>query len=260
MHHNRSSKHVPESELTEFASGFGRWWNRYGNTALLLVLLASAAFLAKRWYDHRAAAAHEEAWSELAGSTSPDSYRQVAESTDDPTVRALAYLRGADLLLTKATTSSAASDADSTSSRDRALHDAAAMYQRVIDEQNIHKVYGLNARLGLAAVAEARGDWAQARENYQAVLQGAGEGYSSIAAQAKGKLATLDRLASPVVLAAPPPASTPPTQPSILLPQTEESPLAPIELLDPTLLAPSQIEPPLDSFTPEEPPEEPAEP
>jgi hypothetical protein len=69
-------------------------------------------------------------------------------------------------------------------------------------------VFRLNARLGLATVAEQRGDWAEARKQFQRVIDES-DGYAPIAAQAKGRLAKLDVLPNAPTFAPEPPPVTP---------------------------------------------------
>ena len=49
------------------------------------------------------------------------------------------------------------------------------MYRAVLDETK-HPLLRIKARLGLAAVAETRGQWDKAKEQYQAVQKEPGEG------------------------------------------------------------------------------------
>jgi hypothetical protein len=191
-----------DEESDDSLSALGIWWNKYGNTLLLVVLVVSLAFLGKRWYENRQNALQEEAWRDLSDSTSPEVYREVAESHDQVAVKALAYLRGADLLLEKATGASGITPSPEDSQQ--ALDEAGTMYQKVLELKDAHKVYRLNAYLGLATLAESRGDLEQAREDYEAVMDQAGAGYGMIVAQAKGRLQMLDRLADPVTFAASP--------------------------------------------------------
>ena len=133
---------LEENDLAAFLINFRQWWNKYGNTLLAVILIAATVFLGKRWYDSSRAAAHEAAWSDLALATSPGAFRDVAATHPDPTVQALARLRGADLLLLKASQLSdeAAADADPSSQDDEpaptspantddALQKAAVMYR-----------------------------------------------------------------------------------------------------------------------------------
>ena len=59
----------------------------------------------------------------------------------------------------------------------------------------------LNAHLGLAAVAEGQGQIEEAQRHYHAVVEQAGSGYETIAAQATAKLDGLDALRTPIYFA-----------------------------------------------------------
>lgn len=200
---------LQQNDLAEFLTNFGGWWNKNGTTVLAVVALAAAVFLGQKWVKTRAYQNHETAWADLAGSTSPESYRLTAETHDDATVKALAYLRGADLLL-----ATAYQDADSDAPGDEAaanqatspmqrspeetLAEAATMYRGVLDNADAHAVLKLNARLGAASVAENLEQWDTARQHYQAVLEGAGPGYEALAEQATTRLGLIDQVSKTV--------------------------------------------------------------
>lgn len=214
---------LKENDLAEFITNFGSWWSKHGNTLLIIVLIIVAVFVGKWYVESRNAAVQEEAWSDLALATSPESYRAVAQSHELPTVRALADLRGADLWLAKAIAPAPPPQADddatdtpptaaSALTAEQALDEAALVYGRVAKDPQIHLVFKLNAHLGLAAVAEGRQDWAKAKKQYTLVAEQAGTSYEAIAAQANARLKQLDRLKTPVVFGPDPePAAT--TQP-----------------------------------------------
>ncbi len=201
---------LQENDLAEFIANFGEWWSKHGNTVLTVILVVSVVFLGKRWIDARAESAHEQAWSDLATATSPESFRHTAESHDNPAVRALAYLQGGDLLLAQSKKNQDASPdaAPSTApplTPDQALHEAELMYKQVLADPNTHTVFKLNAHLGLATVAESRQLWNEAQQQYQAIIDTAGPGYDAIAGQARARLANLDELAKPIYLVEPTP-------------------------------------------------------
>jgi hypothetical protein len=82
---------------------------------------------------------------------------------------------------------------------DEAYTEAAAAYKKVLEQYSDQHMNMLAARFGLAALAEDHADWKAAREQYQAVVD------DSIApavyhAQAKEKLASLDKLAVPAMV------------------------------------------------------------
>ena len=94
--------------------------------------------------------------------------------------------------------------------RQELLADAEQDYQAVVDDPAAHSVLRLNALLGLAAVAESRQQWDQARALYQQVEQQASSGQERLKELASRHAAALDRVAKPVIFAPePPPASQP---------------------------------------------------
>ena len=243
---------LKENDLAEFITNFGSWWSKHGTTLLIAVLVIAAVLVGKRFVESRNAAVQEEAWSDLALASSPESYRAVAQSHSLQTVQALADLRGADLWLEKAVAPAplpkeeAAADTPETTASasitQQALDEAALAYERVANDSQAHHVFKLNAHLGLAAVAEGREDWAQAHKQYTRVIEQAGTGYEAIAAQAKARMAQLDRLKNPVVFGPDPEpvATTPAPQPA---PEVDTS-------LDLTPLQPGDIDLPQPVETP----------
>ncbi len=200
---------LKENDLAEFLRHFGQWWGKYGNTLLIALLVVVAVFTGVRMLNAKALTDHEDAWRDLAQTDSPQGLRVVAESYKDPAVRTLAHLWGADALLVQA-----ARPADNEQEQIAALDTAALTYREVIDGDTPHPLYALNARLGLARIAEARGDWDEAAQLYQIVIDQAGDANSTIRAQAGRGLAMLDRLAIPVVFGPDPVSTSPTTQPA----------------------------------------------
>ncbi len=194
---------LKENDLAEFLTNFGQWWSNYGMMLSVVVLAAVAIIVGKTVMDANAAAKKEQAWADLAGSTSPESYSLVAQLHTDPAVRALGNLRAADLVTTGPTLPQ--TDNTQTDQPDAAIEftekQAADMYKQVIDDEAAHTVYKLNARLGLAAIAENSSDWDQAKNQYQQTIDQAGTAYAALATHARKRLELLDKLTLPVVFA-----------------------------------------------------------
>ncbi len=210
---------LKENDLAEFLANIGPWWSAHWRTVFTVVLVVAVVVGWWRWNRAQTLRQHEDAWGDLAFATSPESYRGVANTYDDPTVQALANLRGADLLLASAANPTpppepSENDPDPPPAipPDEALEAAAAMYQQVANQTSVHLVYKLNASLGLAAVAEGQRNWDAARGHYQHAIEQAGSTYPSIADQAQARLGMLDRLAHPIVFGPEPPPTT--TQPA----------------------------------------------
>ena len=202
--------------------------------AIILAIIA-----VYRWVDASRTAAHERAWGDLAGATSPETLRQVAsDNSSNPAVAALAQLRAGDLALSRVLNPVAAEPTSATTKptsaipglsapaiaprspeaeRNNDLKLAEDAYNAAINVKSAPVIIQLNARLGLAAVAETRGQWAKAHEAYQAAAKAAGDEYPMIKAQAVAREALIDRL--PTSLAFSP--EKPPvvaTQPADLFP------------------------------------------
>jgi predicted negative regulator of RcsB-dependent stress response len=208
---------LKENDLEQFLRNFKEWWGKHGNFLLVVILLAVLVFGGVRLYRGRLRDLHNQAWSDLANATSPEVYRQVVSEHDNPTVQALALLRAGDLQLQRATqppqTDSLGQTKPETTlspaDRQAALEDATGLYQQVLQQDTAPPLIKLNARVGLASIAEARKQWDQARELWEAVKKDAGDTLPVIRAQAEGRLAMLDQLKSPVEFAPDKPAITP---------------------------------------------------
>ena len=202
---------LQENDLATFLSNFGEWWEKYGNTVLIVVMAVVLVLAGWRFFTFQARQAHEEAWADLALATSPEALRNVAETHDDESVRTLAYLHGADLLLGQALTGEMpvtmegedeSGEVLSAAPRDREtlLTQAETLYQEAI-ESSPHDLYMLNARLGLASVAETQQRWDHAQSQYEQIVAAAGQRFPTIAQQARARLTMLGELKKPVVFA-----------------------------------------------------------
>ena len=134
---------LKENDLAEFIANFGVWWSKHGHVVVIAVVLIGGGYFVKSWIDAKRAASHEAAWSDLANSTSPQVFREVAELHSDPAVRSLAYLRGADLLLKESTKI----DGDLEGNKAieigvvnrEALEEAVSMYQKVVHDPDARR-------------------------------------------------------------------------------------------------------------------------
>ncbi len=192
-------------------------WNRYGTpitTVLAVILISYAAW---NFFHANKQNAQNEAWSALAASTSPASYRGVAEDTGDAAVRQIARLAAADLLLDEAVR--APLSADASQPEGDPLLQAEALYQATLDEAEAarsgvagHPLYRLNAMEGLGVVAESRRDADLARERFEAVIAYADSmpGMERWSARARGHIEALPLLLETPVFAPEPPAAEEP--------------------------------------------------
>lgn len=186
---------LKENDLAEFLTNFGEWWSKHGKSLLITALVVGLGLGGYRMFKTKSSMAHENAWNDLATTSSPEAFRILAQEHGDPAVRALAYRNAADLLLAAARVPTEIPEQN-----EKMLVEAKQLYQKLL-EQAPHKVYKLNAMIGLANVAESRKQWDEAAETWQSTLQLASDEYPVITAQAKHRLEFLDRLKVPVFLA-----------------------------------------------------------
>lgn len=168
---------LKENDLAEFFRNFGQWWSNHGNAMLVLVLVVVVGFTGYHLLVARTSEQYEAAWRDLANSTTPEAYRSVAELSEVGVVQATAYLRGADLLLAKASQESSV-DADNPDDPvRRSLQKAEEMYLQAIEvakAEQLHDLFQLNAWLGLASIYEAKHEFEKAADYYQKVQKKAG--------------------------------------------------------------------------------------
>ena len=213
---------LQENDLAAFFKNFGEFWEEYGTWIVGAVAAIAIVFAAYNLITSQIETAKQNAWLDLYGSVSYESYQLVAEEhSGKPAVVAAANLRGADLLLAQANEPTRGEDEQETSgllNRDEALATAESMYRAAHDAAP-DLVFRLNALEGLGVVAESRYDLDAARERYTAIIDAAGEAYPAWRGRAEQRLAWLDELESgPVEFAPDPVSETPATQPAATQP------------------------------------------
>ncbi len=210
-----------QDDLSSFLSGAKAWWDKHGTQVLVVILVIALGAIGWRMYQRHQEEAFENAWGGLARAENPQIILSLAEQYDNPTFKAMAYLKAGDLLRNRAESPAPPPAASqpaasqpaplSAADRQRLMTEAGSAYQKVIDTQKTPELLCDNARLGLAAVAESTGNWKQAAELYAAVQKDAGQRYPQLADQAAYLLKTMpDREQAPVFATAP--ASPPATQ------------------------------------------------
>jgi len=225
---------LKDNDLAEFIQNFGEFWGKSGNLIMIVVMLSLAGFVGMRWYTNEQVKGHDNAWSDLAISSTPNSYRNTAEDAQDyPAVQAQALLRGAWMFHEQALTLEAESGGEDTKvmSVEESLTNAEAMYKQLLESDHL-PVFRANAALGLANVAEtlrdfeaAKGYWIKAKE----IAEGAQLGV--IATQAQVRLDLIGSISEPIVLA---------DDSEVVIPEVIETPLAPEPTGD--LEAPDTVE------------------
>ncbi len=183
---------APEKEMSNFFDDLRNAWDRYGSFALWVVVITSFSYLAYSLVTYNRVTKQENAWSDLANSTAPASFEQVAQDHSNRAVSLLALLQAADMYLGE---TAALDEGDALTGK---LDQAEALYQQVVNEAT-HDEYRINALEGLAVVAEGRRDLDEAAKRNEAVIALAGTmpGFETWTARANARKQLLPLLAEP---------------------------------------------------------------
>jgi hypothetical protein len=245
------------------------FFTRHGNTILTVALLIAAAVLAGRWWSRSADAARSAVVQQLeTARESVDQLRSpgllmssngaplpsadvmarvrmlqgtasgllsdVINKADAPAIKARALVVRGDLAWAVANLPELPGAATQPALRpdppaDVLLGQAADAYNAVLTAGGADKEAIASAHLGLAAVAENRGDWATARQQLQAVADDP-DGIAVLSQSARTELAGLPALQQPVYLAPPTGVPVPPPPPSVPTTRAVMGPLLPTTL------------------------------
>jgi predicted negative regulator of RcsB-dependent stress response len=193
---------LKDNDLAEFLQNFGEFWNKHGNSISVAILVVLVAWIGLRFYNNMQATNHENAWADLASTSTPSGYRERArEDTGFGAIQEIALLRGAEQYHQQAIDldNESSTPAPGMMSVEDSLKNAEAMYQQVLDSKS-DPVFLANAAVGLANVAETRGDFDAAEKHWtQAEKIATDAKLGAIAAQAKVRLGMLDELKQPIV-------------------------------------------------------------
>lgn len=200
--HDRMDSEHEETDFQSFLRGAREFFDRYGTSVLIAILLVVLAIVVVQWYSGRERQLRNEAYSELRLASSPLGKQDVASRYEHvPGLAGKAYLEAADMLLNEALGMAADPMAQqeqpelSDEEREQRLQRAEELYQRVID-RNASDLQVINARFGLASVYETMGDFDSAAEQYEQIEQeGDRYGHASLAADLRRDL---DRIARPI--------------------------------------------------------------
>lgn len=215
---------LQENDLAYALTHWGEIWAKYGNQILWALLAVAVLVAGSRFILAQQHAARENDLRQLALATDPFAARSLADSTSNQVTRARALLLGGDLLLERVKVP--VTSPDGQKQRERDLTDAKAMYEQVLQIKGLHKLYAINARLGLATVTENQQDFAAAEGHYKVVQDLAGKDVPRLALMAQARLAMLERAKQPVVFGAEPlPPSQAPALQFPLVPDDQRSPL-----------------------------------
>ncbi|MHB1155601.1 MAG: YfgM family protein [Phycisphaerales bacterium] len=224
---------LQENDLQHFLFHFNEWWKKNGTLMLLAILILVAAVTGWRWYLGKDASEREAAWTDLAGTSSPDGLKEIARRyADRPGLAGYAMLRASDQLGEQAMDTAATDNADGQKSQDeikRLMDGSITLAQQTIDapqapglaisgEPSLMK---LNARLRLAANYETTAQWDLAKAQYEAVRKEAGP-YKTLATLADLRLSRIAAIEQPVTLPQAPPK--PKADPTSATPQKPDAP------------------------------------
>jgi hypothetical protein len=197
-------KQVQQTDLTEsrLNQEFVFWLKEKGPTWLLVILLGLVAWVGIDRYQQYRAAKHAGAFFDLEKASGAEALESVAEDHEGiASVPHLARLRAADVYLLEVDRRRDFEDLDNDlddAAIEERLDKAEALYRAVLDgarRDTGERLFAVQALFGLAAVAEARGEFDKARDFYDQVAQTAGDAYAPIAARARQRqesLAALD--------------------------------------------------------------------
>ncbi len=211
------SNDLSESRLNE---DLVYWLKTKGSNYLLVVLLAVCAFLGWNLWREKQADAVKLAWTDLSEATTPEDLEAVAKAQGHvPQIAMLAYLSAGDMrlqqlqsgYLTRPVEGQPQQPLDDASRK--IVQDAAdENYSRVIELATTVAKSGsaapvvVPALIGRAAVAESRGDFAQARAMLEQATAATGA-YSPLSKVTAARLASLNAIERGVAL--PPKAALP---------------------------------------------------
>ena len=247
--------------LSQQLEGLPDYWREYGNKILLVIIVGLLVYIAVRYYRDKKARDLEQvsvametirtSMRELdqlqvaeamgspasdarqkVSSTINDSISTVLSTSKDPKVLARAYIAQGDLdwkLANMPDPPGATTRPDlKISNRDGLLGGAAESYSKVLEAPySSDPLSVVTARMGLAAVAENRGKWDEAKSQYQAIVdaKNLSQAFKDIAAKRLTDLADYKS----IPLLNPPPeagATNATTAPSIFGPEAPMFPNA----------------------------------
>jgi len=218
---NQERHDLKQNELAEALGNFGEFWKKYGNAVMIFITLVVVAIAGYRLYSSHQRAQFESSWADLAEAPSPFAKADVGATAAFASTRAMGHLNAADLYLKESLTPPSGDGLATTPAESL---DLAAEHYALVLEEDVHEAFALNAKLGLAVVAEGKGELDKAAAGFEEVIQLAGDVYPAHAAAARAHLALRERLENPIPLAAdPPPASLLPPPPTTVPDATDDA-------------------------------------
>lgn len=198
MERHYEQDEAADNDLQHFLHSFGVFWDRYGNSILVVVSLAAITFAGWSWWRRSQIEAREQALSQLATATSPEAMIGLGDDyiTSRPGVALTSYLHAGDLSLFEVIDLTKTEE-----ERARALANAKSAFDKALAASADQPIFRVNALLGAAAVAENERDFDKAKSHYEEVLSLAEASSLGLhAAKAQARLDLLPELSQPVTL------------------------------------------------------------
>lgn len=179
------------NDLREFLDNFKDFWDKNGNSILIVLIVVVGGFAGMRWYKNSKATKVNEASVALESATNAQYLLTVAQ--DHPSVAHIALCRAGDAFLEEARLAQVAGEGVK-----EATGRASEAYTRVYNDEGNPIEFRIHACDGLATAAEMNGEWDKARGYYEQARELAGDRFPFLAAMAQQKHDAVDALANPI--------------------------------------------------------------
>jgi len=229
---------LKENDLQSWMQyGFPVWIKNNGSYLLLAAALLLLGWQLWGYYEKKQLVLAQTAWNELAATEAPGvenraiKLQALIDQYDIKPIRALA-LRALGNSYLESVAAGASDEANNAVALDKqdSLNRAQAAFDRIIKEYPDQQLALGSAKIGLAVIAEDRGEWDSAKKQYEAIIDKSSPfAATAFAQEASIRLAQLDKIKDAPRLAAMPvtlPATRPmgPELPSRLPPGGSFSP------------------------------------
>ncbi|MEM1209143.1 MAG: hypothetical protein AAGI54_07730 [Planctomycetota bacterium] len=205
---------LDRNDLEAALANAGQLWDKFGTKSAIVILALALGFMSWRLYSSWTTSTQENSLTDLAVETTPAGFERIAQAYGDPAVKTRALLAGGDTALGEAVRLDPQAEQETW---EQTLAEAERLYTQAA-ELAPADVYAVNARLGLASVAESRERWDDARAQYEMAIELAEPTLGFLADVARERAAMLDSLREPIALAPDAPAEAPEPALDITLP------------------------------------------
>lgn len=185
---------LKENDLETALASAKEWWGKHQMKVLGGAVLAAALIFGIRFMNASATGTRDAEQYELATAATPQALRKLAMTTGNESVQVQANLRGGDAILPLLRKPiGTEKDQISAEDRNKLIEDAQSMYNAALAESK-HPLVKIKAHMGLAVLAQTRGEWDKAKEHYQAAQKAGGPGYEYLTQRAAAFEAAVDRV------------------------------------------------------------------